>query len=198
MDDVNTTAAVQGYLNELGGNEKATSDHVIRDLLGRAAKRLEVLCGAMLRQDYPRLIGSPLNLQGDELLGALVERLIKALRETRPPTVRQFFGLANQHIRWELNDLARRLDEREAVDRLTGDNVPSPATSGSELTLDARRMLEAIDGLPEDLREVFSLVRIQGMSQAEAAALLEVSAKTVKRRLDRSLILLTSALADLR
>jgi RNA polymerase sigma-70 factor (ECF subfamily) len=29
----------------------------------------------------------------------------------RPTNVRQFFALANQHLRWELNDLARRLDE---------------------------------------------------------------------------------------
>jgi hypothetical protein len=41
----------------------------------------------------------PLNLQPDELLGAVVERLLKALREVRPQTVRQFFTLANQHMR---------------------------------------------------------------------------------------------------
>ena len=34
-----------------------------------------------------------------------------ALRTTRPPTVRRFFALANQHLRWQLNDLARRLDQ---------------------------------------------------------------------------------------
>ena len=197
MDNVNTTAAVQNYLNELVGNANSTANHVIRELLGRAAKRLEFLCATMLHQDYPRLIGSPLNLQSDELLGALVERLMKAMRKIRPPTVRQFFGLANRHIRWELNDLARRLEERKAIDRLTGDHVPAPESSGSELSLNARRMLEAIEGLPDDQREVFSLVRIQGMSQTEVAALLGVSAKTIKRRLDRSLILLASALADL-
>jgi RNA polymerase sigma factor (sigma-70 family) len=197
MDDVNTTAAVQNYLNELGGTASPPAEHVVRELLGRAAKRLEMLCAAMLHHDYPRLIGAPLNLQSDEVLGAVVERLLKALRETRPPTVRQFFGLANQHIRWELNDLARRLDERGTIERLTGDDVPAPASSGSELSLNARRMLQAIEELPDDEREVFGLVRIQGMSQTEVAALLGVSAKTIKRRLDRSLILITSALADL-
>ena len=194
MDDVNTTGDVQNYLNELGGKANFTSEHVIRELLGRAAKRLEFLCATMLHQDYPRLIGALINLQSDELLGALIERLMKAMRETRPPTVRQFFGLANQHIRWELNDLARRLEERETIERLSGDNVPAPVSSGSELSLNARRMLDTIEGLPEDQREVFSLVRIQGMSQTEVAALLGVTAKTIKRRLDRSLILLTSAL----
>ena len=47
-------------------------------------------------------------------------------------------------------------------------------------------MLEAIDGLPEDEREVFDLVRIQGLTQAEAAEVLGVSAKTVQRRLNRA------------
>jgi RNA polymerase sigma factor (sigma-70 family) len=58
-------------------------------------------------------------------------------------------------------------------------------------------MLEAIENLPEDEREVFSLVRIQGMTQTEAADVLGVSPKTVQRRLNRSLVLLTNQLADL-
>jgi RNA polymerase sigma factor (sigma-70 family) len=58
-------------------------------------------------------------------------------------------------------------------------------------------MLEAIEALPEEEREVFSLVRIQGMSQSEAATLLQVSTKTVQRRLNRGLVLLTNALSDL-
>jgi len=58
-------------------------------------------------------------------------------------------------------------------------------------------MLEAIEALPEEEREVFSLVRIQGMTQTETATLLEVSTKTVQRRLNRALLLLTKALSDL-
>jgi RNA polymerase sigma-70 factor (ECF subfamily) len=59
-------------------------------------------------------------------------------------------------------------------------------------------MLRAIDELPEDEREVFDLVRIQGMTQTEAAELIGVSAVTVKRRLNRGVRLLTKQLADLR
>jgi RNA polymerase sigma-70 factor (ECF subfamily) len=76
--------------------------------------------------------------------------------------------------------------------------LPAPASSASGLTPDGRRMLRAIDELPEDEREVFDLVRIQGMTQAEAAPLLGVSAATVKRRLSRGLRLVTEQLADLR
>ena len=60
-----------------------------------------------------------------------------------------------------------------------------------------RSMLGAIDELAEEEREVFGLVRIQGMTQAEAAHVLGVSAATVKRRLSRGLRLLAEQLADL-
>ena len=138
------------------------------------------------------------SLLADEGLGAVAERLLKALRQARPPTVRQFFALANQHLRWELNDLARRLDEQPTAAALPAGEVPAPASSGSGLTPDARRMLEVIGRLPEDEREAFDLVRIQGLTQAEAAQVLGVSAMTVNRRLNRSLKLLTEALGDLR
>ena len=59
-------------------------------------------------------------------------------------------------------------------------------------------MLEAIDSLPEDEREVFDLVRIQGLTHAEAAEVLGVSPKTVQRRLNRSLLLLAKELDHLR
>ncbi len=72
----------------------------------------------MLYRGYPRLMQPPVNLQPDELLGAMVERLLKALRAARPQTLRDFFALANQHIRWELNDLARRLDNQPPAGEL--------------------------------------------------------------------------------
>jgi RNA polymerase sigma-70 factor (ECF subfamily) len=112
--------------------------------------------------------------------------------------VRELFALANQHMRWELNDLARRLDDQPAAVELSEGLVPSPPTSASGLSPDGRRMLQAIGDLPEDEREAFDLVRVQGMSHVEAAGVLGVSTATVKRRLNRGLRLLTEQLADLR
>ena len=57
------------------------------------------------------------------------ERLIKAMRQARPKHVRQFFALANQHMRWELNDLARRLDEQAPAAELRDSLVPAPPES---------------------------------------------------------------------
>jgi RNA polymerase sigma-70 factor (ECF subfamily) len=101
-------------------------------------------------------------------------------------------------MRWELADLARRLDEQPGAIELQEDLVPAPESSGSGLSPTARRILAAIDALPEAEREVVNLVRVQGLTHAEAADLLGVSAKTVQRRLHRGLLSLTEQLPDLR
>src|SRR4029079_7775137 len=101
-----------------------------------------------------------------------------------------------QHMRWELNDLARRLDERATAMELQDEIVPAPRNSASQLSPDALRMLRAIESLPEEEREVFSLVRIQGMTHVEVADVLQTSSKTVQRRLNRALIILANTLSD--
>jgi RNA polymerase sigma-70 factor (ECF subfamily) len=199
MSDDRTTAAVQRYLNELAGvTGDSPAEPIIGALLGRAVRRLHLVCASLLFRSYPRLTRPPLNLEPDEMLSAVVERLLKAMRKVRPQTVRQFFALANQHMRWELNDLARRLDDHTRAVQLRESIVPAPVeNSGSHLSPNARRMLEAIENLPEEEREVFCLVRIQGMSHAETAEVLGVSVKTVQRRMNRGLVLLSNQLSDL-
>ena len=195
MDEERTTAVVQRYLDELACD--APAEPIIRALLDRSVHRLHHLCAALLHRSYPRLTRPPLNLQAEEMLGAVVERLLKALRQARPGTVRQFFALAGQHMRWELNDMARRLDEGPAAVELREGLAPAPASSDSSLSPEARNMLEAIGSLPDDEREAFDLVRIQGLTHTEAAEVLGVATKTVQRRLDRGLRLLTERLGDL-
>jgi RNA polymerase sigma factor (sigma-70 family) len=196
MPEEQTTVVVQRYLNQLA--EDSPAEPIVRALLDQAVRRLHLLCATLLYRNYPRLTQPPLNLQTDELLSAVAERLLKAMREARPETVRQFFALANQHMRWELNDLARRLDQQPTAVELREGLVSAPSSSGSGLTPKGRRMLEAIDNLPEEEREAFGLVRVQGMTQSEAAQLLGVSVATVKRRLNRGVQVLADKLADLR
>ena len=108
-----TTIAIQRFLDDLANLPgDAPAEPVVRALLAHAVARLHMLCTTMLHGKYPRLARPPLNLQSDEMLGAVVERLIKAMRQVRPGNVRQFFAIASQHMRWELNELARQLDER--------------------------------------------------------------------------------------
>ena len=201
MAEANTTVAVEQYLNELAAVSGDTpAEPIIRALLSRAVNRLHTLCATLLHRNYPRLTRPPLNLQSEEMLSAVVERMIKALREVRPETVRQFFALANQHMRWELNDLARKLDARTQAVELRESAVGAPLP-GDPTTAPASpniiRILEAIDGLPEDERETFYLIRVQGMTQPAAAAVLGVSTRTVQRRVNHTLRLLAEKLRDL-
>jgi RNA polymerase sigma-70 factor (ECF subfamily) len=197
MHEEPTTVIIQRYLDLLPGDTAA--EPLVRELLERAVGRLRLLCATFLYKSYPRLTRPPVSLEADELLGGVVAGLLTALRTTRPPTVRRFFALANQHMRWQLNDLARRLDQHPAAAALTEAGVAAPpASTTSGLSPDGRRMLGAIEGLPEDEREVFDLVGIQGLTHAEAAAVVGASEKTVQRRLNRARLLLAERLADLR
>jgi RNA polymerase sigma factor (sigma-70 family) len=199
VEHPHTTLAIQGYLDELAGlRGDAPAEPVVRALLARAVGRLELFCGTLLFRSYPRLTRPPLNLQSEEMLGAVVERLLKAMREVRPGNVRQFFAIANQHMRWELNDLARRLDEQTPPLPIPEGFAAVQESSGSQISPVARRLFQAIEGLPDEEREVFSLIRIQGMTRSEAAEILDVSVKTVQRRVNRAVLLLTETVGDLR
>jgi RNA polymerase sigma-70 factor (ECF subfamily) len=197
MNEDRTTAVIQRCLDGLQGD--ASAEPIIRELLAQAVHRLQQWCNTLLHRSYPRLAQPPLNLEADELVAGVVAGLITALRKVHPQTVRQFFALANQHMRWQLNDLARLLDVRPRLGTVSESGVMArPDSSDSVLSQDARRMLTAIEDLPEEDREVFELVRIQGLTHADAAAVVGVSVKTVQRRLNRARLLLAEQLADLR
>jgi RNA polymerase sigma factor (sigma-70 family) len=191
-----TTVAVQRFLDALDGEKPA--EPIVRALLDRSVRRLQLLCANLLYRDYRRLTLPPTNLRPEEVLGAVVERLLKAMRSVRPQTVRQFFALVNMHMRWEMNDVARRLDEQPTALEVHEELLVAPDKSSSILTPQARRILAAIDGLPEEEREAFELLNVQELTQSEAAEVLGVSVRTVQRRLNGALVLLAKGLNDLR
>jgi RNA polymerase sigma-70 factor (ECF subfamily) len=199
MSEDRTTAVVERYLDQLAKvASETTVEPLVRELLGQSVNRLHQLCASMLFRKYPRLTQPPLNLRPEEILSAVVERMIKAMRQVRPTGARQFFALANQHMRWELNDLARRLDHQAAAVEVHESQVAAPVQSSeSQVSPNMHRILAAIEELPEEEREVFSLLRVQGLTQPEAAEVLGVSTKTVQRRLNRCLLLLVDKLGDL-
>jgi RNA polymerase sigma factor (sigma-70 family) len=199
MPDDHTTIVVQRYLDQLAGvRGESSAEAIVGALLGRSVHRLHHLCANLLNRSYPRLTRAPLNLQSDEILSAVAERLLKAMRKVHPTTVRQFFALANQHMRWELNDVARRLDKQEPFVEMNDSGIPAPPpSSGSLISPNCLRMLEAIESLPDEEREVFDLIRIQGMAQTEAADVLSIAVRTVQRRLNRAMLLLAEKLRDL-
>ena len=151
-------------------------------LLRRICERLERLARKMLR-------GFPIvqdREQTDDVLQGALARLARALREVRPSSTASFFGLAAEQIRRELLDLARYHRRRTGVNQpfagaqaphdLVDPNAPDPRQ------LDRWQLLhEAVESLPVDLREVFSMTFYHGWTQAEMGRLLGVSDRQVRR-----------------
>ena len=196
MSEDQTTAAVQRYINALDGD--APADPIIRACLDRAAGRLEMLCAGMLYSSYPPPHPAAAESGPRRAARGRGRAPAQGPAHDPPPNRARVFRTRQPAHAWELNDLARRLDEHPADVELREELVPSPPSSGSVLSPDARRILVAIDALPDDEREAFSLVRIQALTQAEAAEVLGVSSKTVQRRLNRALLTLAARLGDLR
>jgi RNA polymerase sigma factor (sigma-70 family) len=213
MGGQSTIAVIQSYLNTI--TDASPAEPAVRALLYRAVCRLRQLC----TRYAPQMPQPLLNLQTDEALGAVVDRLLEAMRAARPKTVRQFFALAGQQTRSELNALVRQFGGADDPARQTGlaDNVrpteladqcviveaddkklPAAADRDSGAKPEGPQILEAIGSLPSREREVFDLVSCQGVAPTEAAELLGVSVNSVKRRLDRALHRLAKTLADLR
>ena len=83
MSEEETTAVVRRYLDELAADSPA--EPIVRALMDRAVRRLQLRCATPRHRSDPRLTHPPWNLQADDWLGAAAERLLKALR-TRSPS----------------------------------------------------------------------------------------------------------------
>lgn len=154
------------------------------NLLEVTGKRLEHLARKMLRS-FPNLRGwadTP-----DVLQGALL-RLLNSLRNVQPASTRHFFNLAAVHIRRELIDLARDIARsvRGANDSPEGaPNVEQIADDKGQPPDDLEswcRFHEAVERLPNEEREVVSLVFYHGWKQAQIAELFGVDERTIRRR----------------
>src|SRR4051812_10202529 len=90
---------LQHCLDRMRQGDAAARDELLRHVTGR----LERLTRKMLK-DYPGV--RRWTETGDVLQNALL-RLLRALADVQPATVRDFFALATVQVRRELLDLAR-------------------------------------------------------------------------------------------
>lgn len=103
--------------------------------------------------------------------------------------IRSTRNRALNHIRHE-----RVVARQAAVAALESRSSPSAEDEVLGVELE-RAVHDAIEGLPENCREVFLLSREQGLKYAEIATVLDVSIKTVEKRMGQALSELRQRLA---
>lgn len=168
----------------LAGDE--TYRHV---LIGHAYERLRLLARKLLG-GYP---GIRRWEQTDDVLQNASTRLWKSLKDVAPKDVREFFALAATQIRRELIDLSRHYygpqgiganyatDDHTGREPSPGNEKPDPTDDPATLT-EWTELHERVRELPEEQRETFDLLYYHGLSQPEAAEVLGISLRTLKRR----------------
>lgn len=170
-------------------------------LLDHACERLLKLTRRMYR-GYPGL--RRWEQTADVFQNSLI-RLHRALAQVELQSVRHFFNLAAVQIRRELLDLKKHHFglEGRATHHHT-DHQPPDEAGGSlsqksdepdDLTLWAE-FHEAVNELPADLREIVDLLYYEGLNQDEAAEVLGISPRTLKRRWQAAKVLLHKKLNE--
>ena len=180
MDHVGHTTKLHRWLDNLHSGNAAARNAVIE----HTCERLRMLTHRMLRR-YP---GVRRWSETDDVLQNAMIRLHRSLVQVKPETPRQFYGLAATQIRRELIDLARHFYGTEGIgaNHLTDDGKVVEAMAVTDVepqTLEHwNDFHQQVEQLPQEQQDVVSLVWYEGLSQPEAARVLEVSLATVKRR----------------
>lgn len=170
------------------------------EAIAHTCERLRKLTRKMLK-GYP---GVRRWSETDDVLQNAMLRLHRALAEVNPESSKQFYGLAAVQIRRELVDLARHYFGAEGI----GAKHLTDGGKAVEAKLDHHAEPDSLDDwttfhgevekLPEEEREVVSLLWYDGLNQHEVAEALGISLATVKRRWQSARLLLFEQLKDLR
>jgi RNA polymerase sigma factor (sigma-70 family) len=169
-----------------------------QELIDAAAERLRLLAQRMLRR-YPRLQRWE---ETDDVMQEATWKLYRSLEAVQPGSVREFFGLAATQVRRTLIDLVRHHFGPEGdaahheTDSALGEGVQSfrDPEGGPETLEEWSFFHELVEGLPTEEQEAFSLVWYGGLTQREAAEVLQISERTMIRRMNRARLLLYQAL----
>ncbi len=181
-----TTVQLQHLLDALRtGDESARGA-----LLECSLDRVRELAGRMFHREN--------NLhqlaQTDDVVQKALIRLHTALKGVKPPDVQTFYGLAARQIRWVLHDLA---DERAASQLVSYTAMPPEREDAAGEPKDLEEWSafhETIEELDEEDRQMFDLLFYEGLTQEEAAEVLQTSIRTVRRRWQRARLRLEMAL----
>jgi RNA polymerase sigma-70 factor (ECF subfamily) len=155
---------------------------------------------AVFREHYASLVGSAERLLGDRAAAedAAQEVMLELWRrrEALPEDVSLRAYLHQSARNRALNRLRHARVVRQAEPHVRPPSASPPADGeASALELQAAARLAVAD-LPQDVRETFRMSRVDGLTYAEIARVMEVSVKTVEARMGRALRLLRVRLAQ--
>lgn len=178
-------------------------DSAKASIIAHACDRLRVLASKMLRASFSRLARWE---QTDDVLQHALIRLHRSLSELQPESVAQFMGLSATQIRRTLLDLARHHfgPEGAANHHHSDGHLPGlPRRIDQQTTSDEPDTLtewavfhEAVENLPTDEKQVFSLVWYEGLTHVETAHVLGVTERTIRRRWQSARFLLHEAMGS--
>jgi RNA polymerase sigma-70 factor (ECF subfamily) len=156
-------------------------------LLAYAGERLLTLTRAMFR-GFPSLHRWE---QTDDVFQNSMIRFHRALMEVKVESVRHFFNLAATQVRRELLDMAKKHFGPEGIGaNHHTDGIPADENGGAlhdkasepeDLTAWTQFHAE-VEKLPPEELEVFNLLYYEGLTQEDAARVLGISFRTLKRR----------------
>jgi RNA polymerase sigma-70 factor (ECF subfamily) len=180
----------------LAGDEAARNA-----LLDHACERLLRLTRKMFhaRRDLGRWE------QTDDVFQTAMLRLHRALSEVRPESVRHFFNLAALMIRRTLLGVAKHhlgphgQGTKHHTDRQPADDEGGALHDRAEQPEDLEgwsAFHAQVEALPDEEREVVGLLFYEQLTQQEAATVLGVSLRTVKRRWQSARYLLRQGLNE--
>ena len=158
-------------------------------LIEHACERLRGLARKMLRR-YPKVHRWE---ETDDVFVEAVTRLHRALETVQPESPRHFYNLAATKIRRVLIDLSRRYYGAEGLGshhdtavRSPDDDTPpryeQPDSTGEPASLaEWTDFHQQVEALPDEEREVFNLLWYEQLTHEQAAEVLGVTARTVRR-----------------
>ena len=170
----------------------AGDDDAREELLQLAGDRLKQLA-RKIKRGFP---GVGRWEQTEDICQIASFRLYEALLYSRLEDARHFYRLAAKKLRETLIDLARHYQGPQGMGNHhrtaapadpEGRGLPAACDPGDR-TRDPQRLAQwgelhaAIEGLPEELREMFDLLWYHELSQDEAAEVVGVGVRQVKRR----------------
>lgn len=127
----------------------------------------------------------------DDISQNVALRLWQSLSALQPPTALDFARFISVQIRRELLDMARKYAGPEGLGanhKSVGERIYHSSFGGTDAGHEPIQLAAwaefhvAVDALPDDEQALFDLLWYQGLSQPQAAAILGVSERTVRRK----------------